>query len=98
VDPVTEPLLLRAPGIEPETSGSEAVLSTCLRDGVEETAGRGIGLQHFHRNAASRMRRRKGNPMPADVTGPACGGATYIQGLGLPSLGLDLRFTTLLCK
>jgi hypothetical protein len=32
----------------------------------------GGGVEYLHRSPASRRRRRKGNPVPGDVTGPLC--------------------------
>jgi hypothetical protein len=32
----------------------------------------GGGLEYLHRSPASRIRRRKGNPVPGDTTGPPC--------------------------
>jgi hypothetical protein len=34
-----------------------------------ETLGGG-GVEHLHRSPASRRRRRKGNPVPGDITRP----------------------------
>jgi hypothetical protein len=32
----------------------------------------GGGIEYLHRSPASRRRRRKGNPVPGDTTGPPC--------------------------
>jgi hypothetical protein len=44
--------------------------------GGKEAMGRlnpcGGGVEYLHRGPASHRRRRKGNPVPGGITGPAC--------------------------
>jgi hypothetical protein len=54
----------------------------------------GGGLEHLHRSPAISRRRRKGNPVPGGLTGPACHWGTQIQGPGPPGWGLDAWLTT----
>jgi hypothetical protein len=60
----------------------------------------GGGLEYLHRSPASRIRRRKGNPVPGNITGPLghWGTYRYIKEPGPPGWGLAARLMTLLCK
>jgi hypothetical protein len=55
----------------------------------------GGGLEYLHRIAASRRRRRNGNPVPGGITGSLCSWGIYIRGHGPPGWGLGVKKITL---
>jgi hypothetical protein len=56
----------------------------------------GGGVEYLHRIAASRRRRRKGNPVSGGMTGPPCFWRIWIRGPGPPGWG-SLESETVKC-